>query len=64
MRDDIKLAAAINAGIIRINYDTKCEAKGCDNPLLDPVAFNPRGRVTKGYVCEACNAWETARIGK
>lgn len=60
MRDYNALAAAIGSGVIRVDHGTPCTAAECDNPLLVPIAFNPLGRVSGGYVCEACNAWEHA----
>jgi hypothetical protein len=62
-RDTTRLAAAINAGLVKFNHtlEFQCTTEGCTNPLLEPIAFNATSRIDGEYICEGCREWETTQ---
>ena len=53
--DQMKLAAALASGEMKLNWDTPCK---CGKPLRDPVAMNPTSRIDNEVICTACRDWE------
>ena len=63
-RDQTRLAAALASGIISFNQRNPCTTEGCNNPLLEPIAFNATSRLDGEYICEGCREWETTQNTK
>ena len=61
MRNPKALAEAIEAGIITVNHDNPCPRPECDEPLLEPIAFNAVSRYDGQHICEDCRRVDPLR---
>ena len=49
----------LDEGKLKWSEDETCSTEGCDNPLVEPLAFNSTRSHPFGYICGECGELKT-----